>query len=98
VLATTKGTISALIELLSLKDKMSKENLLTLSVTESLQGGLVTKGVLSRLGDELETGVDGLDGLLGLLGRSHCKLRTGAKEEEQKFFMFLIILEFFGGL
>jgi hypothetical protein len=59
-------------------------------VTESLQGSLVAKGVLSRLGDKLETGVDGLDGLLGLLlSGSHCKLRTEAKEEEQNFFILL---------
>lgn len=54
-------------------------------MTKSLQGGLVAKGVLSRLGNKLETGVDGLDGLLGLLDGGHCKLRTGAKEEEQNF-------------
>lgn len=47
--------------------------LLTLSLTKGLQGRLVTQGVLARLGDELETGVDRLDVLLGLLdSRSHC--------------------------
>lgn len=64
-------------------------------MTESLQGALVTKSVLSRLGNELETGVDGLDGLLGLLDGGHCEIELGAKEEEQKIFTVLIILEFF---
>ena len=46
---------------------------LTLALTKSLQGRLVTKGVLARLCDELETRVDRLDVLLGLLdSRSHC--------------------------
>lgn len=51
---------------------------LTLALTESLQGGLVAQGVLARLGDKLETGVDGLGTLGGLLGLlvngSHCLL------------------------
>jgi hypothetical protein len=64
-------------------------------VTESLQGALVTKSVLSRLSNELETGVDGLDGLLGLLDGGHCERELGAKEEEQKIFTALILLEFF---
>jgi hypothetical protein len=44
---------------------------LTLSLTNSLQGGLVTKSILARLGDELETRVDGLGVLLGLDSRGH---------------------------
>jgi hypothetical protein len=40
-------------------------------LTDSFQGGLVTKSILARLGDELETRVDGLGVLLGLDSRGH---------------------------
>lgn len=73
---------------------MKINNVLTLSVTESLQGRLVAKSVLSRLGNKLETGVDGLDGLLSLLDGGHCELRTGAKEEEQKIFAVAVKKQF----
>ena len=44
---------------------------LTLSLTNSLQSGLVTESVLTRLGNKLETRVDGLGVLLGLDSRGH---------------------------
>lgn len=49
-----------------------KEDELGLALAEGLEGGLVAKGVLSRLHDELELGVNGLTALLaGLSLRSH---------------------------
>ena len=44
---------------------------LTLSLTDSLQGALVTKSIFTRLGNKLETRVDGLGVLLGLSNRGH---------------------------
>jgi len=46
--------------------------MLTLAVAEGLKGGLVPEGVLARLDDELEAGVDGLLGLGLLLNGNHC--------------------------
>ena len=50
------------------------DNALTLSLTNSLQSGLVTESVLTRLGNKLETRVDGLGVLLGLDSRGHFEL------------------------